>query len=326
MIEQLADLQELKYPGFLSHTLKACQSPPVCDTTLLMPTNNEPWTVLKLLDWTRGHFEQTGVESPRLCAEVLLGHCLDCPRVQLYARFDYHPTPAELAQYRQLVRRAAEGEPVAYLVGKKEFYSLEILVTPDVLIPRPETEMLVDQAIAHLRNVSSDGVMWDVCTGSGCVAVAVARHTPHVTVLATDISRKAVQLAGENAARYDLSARVTCTAADLLTVPAEWTGGVEFDVITANPPYVADGDEVGPSVKFEPQSALLAGPDGLDVLRPLIAAAPEFLKSGGILCLEFGAGQADDVRNLLVATSAFEEPTILRDHQNLERTAVAKKK
>ena len=114
--------------------------------------------------------------------------------------------------------------------------------------------------------------------------------------------------------------------ADLLTLPPEWTGPGEFDVITANPPYVADGDEVGPSVKFEPQSALLAGADGLDVLRPLIAAAPGFLKSGGILCLEFGADQADDVRNLLVATGDFEEPAILKDHQSIERTAVAKRK
>ena len=156
-----------------------------------MPTNNEPWTVLKLLDWTRKHFEQAGVESPRLCAEVLLGHCLDRPRVQLYAQFDYSPTPAELAQYRQFVRRSAEGEPVAYLVGKKEFYSLEILVTPDVLIPRPETELLVDQAVAHLRSLSGEGFVWDVCTGSGCVAVGVARNAPQAQVLATDLSEQA---------------------------------------------------------------------------------------------------------------------------------------
>ena len=292
----------------------------------LMPTNNEPWTVLKLLDWTKGHFEQAVVESPRLCAEVLLAHCLNRPRLQLYAQFDYLPTPAELAQYRQLVRRAAEGEPVAYLVGKKEFYSLEILVTPDVLIPRPETELLVDQAVAHLRSLPGEGFVWDACTGSGCVPVGVARNAPRAQVLATDISQKAVQLAGENVARHDLAARVTCAVADLLTLPPEWTGPREFDVITANPPYVADGDEVGPSVKFEPQSALLGGPDGLDVLRPLIAAAPGFLKSGGILCIEFGSAQADDVRNLLVATGAFEEPIILRDHQNFERTAVAKRK
>jgi len=278
---------------------------------------------MALLDWTRQHFARCELDSPRLAAEVLLAHCLKCERLELYTRHGYQPNDAELASFRMLVKRAADHEPVAYLTGRKEFYSLTFKVSPAVLIPRSETEMLVDEAVTHLRKVGRQGWMWDVCTGSGCVAIAAATQVETLRVLATDISDDALELANENAASLAVAERVTFARADLLQLPgdAEYTG--PFDVITANPPYVAAGDPVGKEVAYEPAQALMAGQDGLEFIRPLIASAGAFLAPGGLLALEFGQGQADAVRDLIVATGAFDEPRILRDNQNIERVALA---
>jgi len=287
---------------------------------------NQPWTVLQLLDWTKGYFQRAGIESPRLCAEILLAHSLACKRMELYTRHDSQPDEEKLADFRQNVKEAAEGHPVAYLVGQKEFYSLTFRVTPAVLIPRSETELLVDHAVAYLRRLAGPTTCWDVCTGSGCVAAAVAKHAPGATVLATDISPEVIAVARRNVESLGLADRVTCVTADLLNVPEAWGGEALFDAITANPPYVADGDMVGKGVEYEPADALHAGADGLAVLRPLIAAVPERLKPGGVFCVEFGQGQADFVRDLIVAAGELGEPTILKDQQAIERTAVAKKK
>ena len=278
---------------------------------------------MKLLDWTRGHFDQAGVDSPRLCAEILLAHVLGCQRIELYARFDYTPDDDQLAAYRQFVRRAAEHEPVAYLVGEKEFYSLKLVVTPDVLIPRPETELIVAEAVEFLRSLGRPGFLWDACTGSGCAAVAVAHQLPDVTVLATDISPEAVAVAAENARRHGVDGRVQTAVADLLDRPAGSNGPALFDVISANPPYVADSDPVAECVKREPPVALYAGKDGLKFIRRLIAAAPEHLAVGGAFIMEFGCGQGDAVRDLIADSEQLSEPHILEDHQQLERTAVA---
>ena len=288
-----------------------------------MQTVNEPWTVLRLLDWTKDFFGRYGIESPRLCAEILLAECLQCKRMELYLRFEYHPSESELASFRANVKKASEGQPVAYLVGRKEFYSLSFKVTSAVLIPRPETELLVDQAVSHLRKCKHNPTCWDVCTGSGCVAIAVAKHSSNTRVLATDLSFEALKITQENADALDVTDRVMCAQADLLTLPEEWNGEPHFDAITANPPYVADGDEVGKGVEYEPAEALRAGPEGLDALRPLIACVPSYLKAGGVFCVEFGRRQADTVRDLLLATNAFNEPSILKDHQAIERAIVA---
>jgi len=283
------------------------------------------WTVLNLLKWTAGYLEQSGVESPRLAGEVLLAHVLHLQRIDLYTRFEYRPSGEELKCYRSLVKRASQREPVAYLVGEKEFYSLNFKVTPDVLIPRGETELLVTEAIEHLRTRSGPSAMWDVCTGSGCVAIAVASQIPTVTVMASDVSGEALSVARENARTHGLSERITFHEADLLSLPPEMKE-TTFDVITANPPYVAAGDEVSPEVAYEPQEALMGGPDGLDFIRPIIAGAPELLNPGAVLILEFGRGQADIIRELITATGKFAEPRILRDHQRIERVAVCKRK
>lgn len=281
-----------------------------------------PWTVLKLLNWTRDYLAGA-VDEPRLSAEVLLASALKCPRLQLYTRFDYQPTPGELAAFRQLVRRARAHVPIAYLVGEKEFYSLRFKVTPDVLVPRAETEALVSEAVAHLRKRAGAATMWDVCTGTGCVAIAAAHQVPQVTVLGTDISLAAVAVAAENAAAHGLESRVRFRVADLLTLPEDCRTMSPFDVITGNPPYVAEHQMISETVKHEPPAAIHGGADGLDFLRRLIADAPAMLSAGGALILEFGFTQADPVCDLLATTGAFQPPRVLCDHQGIERSLVA---
>lgn len=286
----------------------------------------EPWTVLRLLNWTKDYFIKAGLDDPRLSAEVLLAHVLRCQRIELYTRFNYVPTPEETTAFRQLVRRAAAFEPIAYLTGSKEFYSLQFKITPDVLVPRPETEMLVSEAVTHLRKLNRLGRMWDVCTGSGCIAVATAFHVPDVQALASDISPQAVAMAAENAAAHNVASRVRCRVADLLTLPEDCRDMAQFDVITCNPPYVADNQMVTETVKHEPPVAIHGGADGLDFIRPIIAKAGEFLATGSMLAMEFGFAQADAVRDLAMAAGCFHEPRILRDHQGIERAMVAIKK
>jgi release factor glutamine methyltransferase len=293
-----------------------------------MAQSNEPWTVLRLLNWTKEYFARQGVDSPRLATEMLLSHVLGCSRIELYARFNHEPTPEQLTAFREMVRRGSAHEPVAYLVGSKEFYSLPLKVTPDVLIPRPETEIVVDQAVAYLKDLGRAGLVWDVCTGSGCVAVAVARNAPKAKVLATDVSEAAVAVAAGNAEANGVAGRVVCRVADMLALPediGELDVSVGFDVITANPPYVADADRVAECVKHEPRVALFSGPEGLEMMRRLIDQAPERLRTGGWLITEFGMEQADDVRDLLSDNGAFAEPEILTDQQDLERVAVAER-
>jgi len=303
-----------------------------------MAGNPARWTVQALLNWTRGHLERAGADGPRLAAEVLLAHALGCRRIELYTRHDYLATGEQLARFRELVARAARREPVAYLVGEKEFYSLPFLVTPDVLVPRPETEILVEQAVDILRGLGRPGAMWDVCTGSGCVAVAAAKQAPAM-VLATDVSLAAVEVARKNVARHGLEGRVTVRQADLLTPPADWPPQTQqslqfgeplpaaFDIITANPPYVPDEAAVAPEVSHEPAIALRGGPDGLDFIRRIIAGTPRFLRPGGALVLEFGIDQGQAVRELLAATGAFAGPgpKIIRDHNQIERAVLAVK-
>jgi release factor glutamine methyltransferase len=288
-----------------------------------MPAQDQPWTVLRLINWTKEYFAKAGISDARLAAEMLLAHVLKCRRIELYTRFEYLPTPDELTAYRELIARAKQHEPVAYLVGEKEFYSLRMKVTAEVLIPRPETEALVSEAVGHLRTLGRAGRVWDFCTGSGCVAVAIAWQAKDAVVLATDISPTAIEVAAQNVAAHKVGDRVRCRQADLLNLPPDCEDWRQCDVLTANPPYVGQDDEVAAEVRHEPCLALRAGPEGLDVIRPLVAGAGQFLLAGGKLVMEFGYGQADAVRDLIVATGAFAEPKILRDHQEIERVAVA---
>ncbi len=285
------------------------------------------WTILALIDWTRGYLARAGVEEARLSAEVLLARVLGCRRVQLYTQYGRAVAPEHLAAYRELVRRAGTGEPIAYLTGEKEFYSLALRVTPDVLIPRPETELLVDVALELARAASGPLRMWDCCTGSGCVAVAAAHYAAGLSVLATDVSAPAVEVARQNVQRHGLSDRVRLACADLLELPQEAAGMVPFDLIAANPPYVSDGQMAGlpQAVRREPALALRAGPTGLECIQRLVRDAPARLGGDGVLAFEIGMGQAEKTYELLSAAGCYQEIRFLKDAAGIERAAVARK-
>ena len=288
----------------------------------------QPWTLLRLIDWTKDYFARNRVDSPRLAAEVLLAHVLGCPRMALYTRFNEVLSEGQRGAFRDLVARAADHQPVAYLVGHRDFYSLEMTVASEVLIPRPETELLVDRAAEHLRSLGRGGTCWDICTGSGAVAVAVAANVPDATVLATDISEAAADLARQNAIKHSVSERVHVDLADLLAWPAGRGGPETFDVITANPPYVTEAEMVHlpPEVAYEPRAALAGGADGLDFIRRILADAPDILVPGGMLAMEIGYNQAEAVWDLVTRIGRYEPAQFARDAAGIDRVLVAYRK
>ncbi len=282
----------------------------------------ERWTVGRLLAWTQEYFRQRGLESPRLCAEILLAHVLKTERLRLYTTFDQEPPAAAREAFRELVRRAAGGAPIAYLVGIKEFFSLPFEVGPDVLIPRPETEILVERTITLFKGAADAApLILDLCTGSGCIAIALARHLPAARILASDISEGAIVIARRNAERHGVAGRIEFRVGDLLDPwrPDAAARG-PFDVIVCNPPYVAAGDPaVEPSVRnYEPHVALFAGADGLEVIRRVLGEAPAWLRSGGHLLMEVGYNQAAAVRRL-VSDPLWTSATSYRDGGGHER-------
>ncbi len=248
------------------------------------------WRVLDVLNWTRAHFEERGLETPRLDAEVLLAHVIGTTRVMLYARHDQPLTPEERAEYRDLVQRRAAREPVAYLLAHREFWSLDFECRPGVLIPRPDTETLVEAALARLP-ANGAGPVADVGTGSGAVAVALAHERPNLNVWATDVSAEAVELARVNVDRHELTSRVTVVEGrGLAGTP------VPLQMVVANLPYIPTSDIAGlmPDVRdHEPQSALDGGPDGLSIIRALAADARDRLQPDGFLLLEAGPNQVE---------------------------------
>jgi release factor glutamine methyltransferase len=289
--------------------------------------DNQPWTVLRLITWTKDYLASKGVDSPRLCAEVLLAHVLEAPRIALYAQFEKVPAAEQLAKYRELVKRAGSHEPVAYLVGHKEFYSLDFVVNEHVLIPRPETELLVDAALGHLKEAGAQPRYWDAFTGSGCIAAAVGKNSKTVRILATDASPEALEVARQNLAKHGLTERSTLARVDALSLPADLAALAPFDVITANPPYVSDSEMAAlpPNVRHEPASALAAGPDGLKYILPVLAAAHEYLAPGGLLAIEIGASQAAAVWDAVNAAKHYERASFIKDTAGIERVLKAHK-
>lgn len=277
------------------------------------------WTILKVLQWTQQRFAERGLRTPRLDAEVLLAHVLGCDRVKLYTHFDQPLKKEELGAYRELIKRRLGGEPVAYLVGRQEFWSLPFAVDPRVLIPRPETEGVVEAALELLAGRPSPKVA-DVGTGSGAIAVAIAHERPDARVVAIDRSPEALAVAKDNAANN--GATVELLEGDLLA-PLEGRG--PFDLIASNPPYIADRDfsSLPPEVRCEPRLALTSGPEGLEAIRRLAAGAPPLLADGGALVLEIGAGQAEAVRALL--GEHFSSVEVRRDLAGIGRVAIARK-
>jgi release factor glutamine methyltransferase len=251
------------------------------------------WTTLTVLDWTAKRFATAGLATARLEAQVLLAHVLHCTRVQLYTNFDRPLDPAELAGYRDLIKRRLGGEPVAYLVGEQEFWSLPFFVDASVLIPRRDTETLVEVALRFARERRVARIA-DLCTGSGAVAIALAKECPDAEVIATDVSADALAVARANVAQH-AAGRVTLLEGDL-TAPL----GGTFDVIVSNPPYVTKAEmaRLAPDVRREPALALDGGADGLEVIRRLVGQARAFLSPGGLLAIEHGWEQGTAVRAL----------------------------
>jgi release factor glutamine methyltransferase len=257
------------------------------------------WTILEVVRWTTGRFERQGIASARLDAELLASQAFGRSRVELYMHFDQPLGERELASYRALVERRLGGEPVAYILGRKEFWSLDLVVSDAVLVPRPDTETLVDHALAFLRELPGDGRprrVVDVGTGSGAIALALKRERPEDEVVAVDVSPAALAVARDNALRLGLE--VTFVEGDLL---APLVGEPRFDLVVSNPPYIASADIAGlaPEVRAEPRLALDGGADGLAVVRRLAATAAAVLAPGGGLAMEIGAGQAEAVVAIL---------------------------
>jgi len=284
-------------------------------------TATQVWTIGALLHWTERYFATKAVESPRLDAQVLLAHVLGCGRAELYTRFNDEPPASARGEFRDLVRRRVEGTPVAYLVGHKEFYLLAITVTSDVLIPRPATETLV---MATLDRVKSRPTrVLDLCCGSGCVGVAIAKNSPNATVLAADVSPAAAAVASRNVVKHELGNRVTVAVGDLFESVA---GGTTFDAIVCNPPYIPSGDlaDLAPEVRdHEPRLALDGGADGFAVIDRILAQAAHFLEPGGCLLFEVGAGQAVAARERVNSTARLRWVETIADRDGVARVVVA---
>ena len=276
----------------------------------------EAWTIGSLVKWAIDDFRARGIENPRLDAELLVAHALGTDRMRVILDAQRPLEGAELAKLRELVKRRRSYEPIAYLRGEREFYGLKFRVDKRVLVPRPDTETLVDAALTRSAHVSMSMRQLDLCTGSGCVAIAMARQRPTASVYASDISRDALTLARENALRLG-AYNVAFFETDLFAAFA----GKRFDVVTANPPYIATGElaTLQPDVRdHEPRLALDGGEDGLDIVRRIVAAAPEHLEVGGLLAMEIGAGEAAATVALFEARGLI-EVHVHRDLGRIER-------
>lgn len=295
-----------------------------------MTVNAETWTIRRLLEWTTPFFTRKEVDSPRLAAELLLGHVLALPRIKLYTDYERSLTDRELTAFRALVQRAAEHEPIAYLTGIAHFFNLEIEVNRDVLIPRPDTETLVEnvlQLVRHQAGLESPRIL-DLCTGSGCIAAALAHHLKTSTVLATDISPAAVTVARRNIERLGLSSRVVVEQGDLFAALAQAVDAQPFNLIVANPPYIptAQIPSLDRNVReYEPLSALDGGLDGLTIHRRILAEAPDRLLPGGQLFLEIAFDQAAEARTIASAIDRLDDVRILKDYGGRDRVLAAKK-
>ncbi len=288
-------------------------------------SENLPWTVGRLLNWTADYLNKRGADSPRLDAETLLAEAMRCPRINLYAAFETEPSEDVRAKFRDWVKRRAEGEPTAYLVGHREFYSLDFRVTSDVLIPRPETELLVVESLDRAKELPSRDHLQvaDVGTGSGVVAVCLAKYLPTASVTAIDRSAPALAVAKENAAKHGFAERIEFVESDLFSaIPAEAT----YDLIASNPPYVAEGDEIDDSVvRYEPHSALFAGPKGTEVIERLVPQAAERLRSGGFLLLEISPMIHDAVSDIIRLRTDLELLPTAKDFARHPRVVQARK-
>ena len=274
---------------------------------------SESWTLLKLLRWTTGYFSDKGIETPRLDAELLLGHGLGLDRVGVYLNYDRPLNTAELDRLRPLTKRRGHREPLQYLTGRTEFWSRELKVTPAVLIPRPDTEILVEEAV---KRAAGEGVLLDVGTGSGAIVISLAGELPDWQLYGLDISPEALEIARFNLEKHQLAERVRLLEGSLAELPRQ-----QYDLIVSNPPYIApeEWDALMPEVRcFEPRVALLAEEGGLSCYRQLAEQAASRLNKGGWLLVEIGYRQAEAVSELF-ATAGLEDIFVRNDYAGQPR-------
>ncbi|HLV66825.1 MAG TPA: peptide chain release factor N(5)-glutamine methyltransferase [Polyangiaceae bacterium] len=288
-----------------------------------MTTVPETWSIGSVLRWATEDFARRGLARPRLEAELLLGHVLGVDRVRLVIDSDRPLRPDELGSFREVILRRRRGEPVAYIRGEREFYGRRFVVDRRVLVPRPETEILVEVALERTRERSLFGRALDLCTGSGCVAVTFALERPTWKITASDLSADAIELAAHNAARLGALFGMRFLVGDLFEPLA---ADARFELVTANPPYIPESEIAGlePDVRdFEPRLALDGGEDGLAVVRRIVSGARSRLVPGGVLALEVGHDQAARVHALL-AEHGYTEIQRRRDYAGYERIVSAR--
>lgn len=290
----------------------------------LQKDNQEPWTIRRVLTWAADDFRARGGDSARLDAELLLAEALGTDRIRLILDAMRPLNQDELAAFKELIRRRRTGEPVAYILGRREFYGLELLVDARVLIPRADTEALVEAAIEATAEVPR-GRALDLCTGSGCVALAFASRRPDWEVHAADISEAALEVARENGRRLGAAWNLHFHLGDLLT---PFSPGDAFDVVTANAPYISASEfaELDIGVRgFEPHLALKGGDDGLDLIGRLVLEAPSHLVPGGLLALEVGYEQAPQVIALF-EQSGFDQVRVHHDYGGRARVVSGRRR
>jgi release factor glutamine methyltransferase len=269
------------------------------------------WTIKDVLEWTAAYFKKKGIVTARLDAEVLLAFCLSVDRLFLYLNLDRPLLTSERILYRELVRRRATREPVSLIIGKKEFWSLPLKVVPGILIPRPDTEILVEAVLEEIRSIPCPRIL-EIGTGSGAVAVAIAKENPTAGIIATDTNLLALETASLNAQECGVSGSIDFLSSDLfLAIRPEKL----FNVICSNPPYIPSDTipTLDPEINYEPGAALDGGPDGLDVIRGIAVQARHFLKEQGALILEMGPEQEQQARGILASLAGLEEIRVFSD-------------
>ncbi len=289
--------------------------------------NDKIWTIGRILKWTEQYFKDKDIESPRLDAEVLLAHVLEKQRIYLYVHFDEPLQPGELAAYREMIKKRVLHVPVAQILGEKEFMGLTFKVTADTLVPRPDTEILVQAAVDRLRAMAGEEPLRfaDIGTGSGAICLSVLHYLSDTVADTVDISPAARAVAEENAASLGLADRITFHTGDLL----QPLSGISFAAILSNPPYIPEADiaTLAPEVRLkEPHTALSGGQDGLDFYRRLAKEAPAMLVPGGFTAFEVGIHQAGDVADLLKANPLIDRTEILPDYAGIDRVVVGWRK
>jgi release factor glutamine methyltransferase len=288
------------------------------------------WTVLALLETAAQFLKGKSSDSPRLDAELLLAEVLGLRRIDLYLQYDRIVTDEEVSRFRELTRKRSEGCPTAYILGRKEFYSLSFEVGPGVMIPRPETEHLVTEVLDTCsREKLSRVLIADIGTGSANIAVALAKNLSDASVLATDISQEALKFAQLNMARHQLEERIQLLTGNFLEPLRTCTVQEKLDFLVSNPPYISQKEFEGLPVsvkKYEPEIAFLAGKDGLDAYRTIISGSAEFLKTGGHLILELGAGSSEKVKMLVEESAFFSDIVIRKDFSAIDRVLHTRRK